>query len=166
MLLLQSIYGVTGLLRWYRKYSYPCSFHRRLFGLKTLPPSLHIPLKIPVFGLHNFFWFFFPFQTPFPLEFPVTLHRMGVDISGTTHCTLCKRTLSALKSNSSECPSKMASAGRRSIKCFWTSGRVVVTFPSISSVIPLNLQYRKSRDMLILSPPKLCCSFVLTVWKQ
>lgn len=49
-------------------------------------------------------------------------------------------TLRALRSNSSECPSRIASGGRISTKCFWTSGKVVVTFSSISAVIPLNLK--------------------------
>lgn len=37
----------------------------------------------------------------------------------------------------------MASAGRISTKCFWTSVNVVVTFSSISAVIPLNLHKKK-----------------------
>ena len=52
-------------------------------------------------------------------------------------------TLRALRSNSSECPKRMASAGRISIKCFWTSVNIVVTFSSISAVIPLNLHKKK-----------------------
>ena len=57
-------------------------------------------------------------------------------------------TLRACRSFSREWPRRMASAGRRLIKCFWTSANVVVTSLSISGVMPLYL-YKKNETPLV-----------------
>ena len=54
-------------------------------------------------------------------------------------------TFKARRSFSKECPIKIASCGRRSIKHFWTSSNVVVTFSSVFFVMPLNL-HKKGGD--------------------
>jgi len=49
-------------------------------------------------------------------------------------------TCMARRSELSDCPIKIASGGKISIKAFWTSSRVVVTPSNISAVMPENLE--------------------------
>ena len=61
----------------------------------------------------------------------------------TLNCETEELTFKARRSFSKECPIKIASCGRRSIKHFWTSSNVVVTFSSVFFVMPLNLHKKK-----------------------
>ena len=57
-------------------------------------------------------------------------------------------TFKARRSFSKECPIKIASCGRRSIKHFWTSSNVAVTFSSVFFVMPLNLHKKKGETQV------------------
>ena len=57
-------------------------------------------------------------------------------------------TFKARRSFSKECPIKIASCGRRSIKHFWTSSNVVVTFSSVFFVMPLNLHKKRGETQV------------------
>ena len=61
-------------------------------------------------------------------------------------------TFKARRSFSKECPIKIASCGRRSIKHFWTSSNVVVTFSSVFFVMPLNHHKKRGRRKQVSIP--------------